>query len=335
MKDTGIWRTAWEKTIATVIENHNVTDWVEFLEAMKDTGNLSMFQRMTTSPQSKFRSMLQKINMIRLLEQKDNMWGYLYTKIKTIASDYVLLENTLGKTVDNIQMLSLDLSRTLNMESPKVRTLRLVGATNTGKSVIAQAIGKCFLTTFLTNTGSGSDFFLNGALNKALLVLEEIFVTQGNVDDFKTLLSGYALSVNVKQQTERETLSNTPIIATSNHDRFGKGCLSAVDETALSARCYTHHLNGKFEPGKIIDYRVIAGYLWHRGLFDTPDEFLEWCKIGCPYYETGSMVETPVPAVPCAKPATQRAGGFTFKRPPIKRQKTCGSDSGSSVYEDL
>ena len=130
----------------------------------------------------------------------------------------------------------------LNAEDPKVRTLRLIGPPNTGKSLITQAIADFFNTCYLSNTGSASEFYFNDAINRSLIVLEEVFIVPATVDDFKSVFSGYRLGVNIKQKQTRQILEGVPCIVTGNTGLFGKGFLGGVDEEALNRRCITFHL---------------------------------------------------------------------------------------------
>lgn len=152
----------------------------------------------------------------------------------------------------SIKDFAYKLKSVINKEHPKIRSLRIVGPPNTGKSMIVQAIGSFLDTSFLSNTGSTSEFYFNDCIGRTLIVLEEAWIIPQTVDDFKSVMSGYRIGVNVKNMKKRTELRNVPVLLTGQTDAFGKGFLSAVDESALKLRCHTYHFTRPFPTVEVI-----------------------------------------------------------------------------------
>lgn len=130
----------------------------------------------------------------------------------------------------------------------KINALRIWGVPNSGKSLIVRLITEKFYTYYGTNTGSMSEFFYGAMVNKSLIVIEELWIVPSNVDDFKTIFSGYSIDINQKHVTERQRLLRTPLFITSNHEKHGKGHLSMMDEEAINRRMYNFKFVHLFEP---------------------------------------------------------------------------------------
>lgn len=128
----------------------------------------------------------------------------------------------------------------------KKNTLRLVGAPNSGKSLIAKALVSPFLFYSATMSGCAGEHYFGAMINKSIILIEELWVVPATADDYKTILSGYPIHVNKKHVTEREELEETPIIVTGNHTNFGRGFINEIDENALQIRTYTFNFETEF-----------------------------------------------------------------------------------------
>lgn len=166
-------------------------------------------------------------------------------------------------TVQRINPLKfcVDSKKILNCEHPKVNTLRFVGAPNSGKSLIGQLITKCFISCYANNHGSENEFFLSNFLNKAIILCEELYVTVATCEDFKSILAGAPIDIS-KKFHEKQILSRTPCIITSNHELFGRGHLNYIDETALRSRCITYRFETMFTPSCTITAPSMYHFLW-------------------------------------------------------------------------
>ncbi len=179
-------------------------------------------------------------------------WDYMRSCIEDHKPhDHIIkiVKDIFVKQGIDIKHFARDLKIVLNGEEDKVRCFKMTGAINSGKSLISQAIADMFLTCRLTMNGCASEFYYSGMLQQSLILLEEVFLTTATSDDFKSILSGYPMSVNIKSEKNRETLKNTPSIITSNFDQFGRGYLCGTEEAALTARCKVYKFKCAIKPG--------------------------------------------------------------------------------------
>nr|DAC81433.1 TPA_asm: NS1 [Tasmanian devil feces monodnaparvovirus 2] len=147
----------------------------------------------------------------------------------------------------NVNQFGQAIKNTLTCKDQKINCLKLIGPPSTGKTMIVNLIASKFLTHYCTMCGSKSDFYYDGMCNKSLIVVEEIFVIPQQADDFKSIMCGAPLSVN-KKFHDKQSLSRTPMLITSNHNLFGRGHLAQADEQALNSRCYIFNFNSAFHP---------------------------------------------------------------------------------------
>lgn len=135
----------------------------------------------------------------------------------------------------------------LRMIDPKINCLRIIGLSNTCKSLVGQLIVEDFISSYVNNHNSENEFYLSSFLNKSICICEELMVTPATAEDFKSILGGAKLDIS-KKYTSKQVLIRTPIIVTSNHAKFGRGHLSPSDEHALDNRCYTYYFNTPYRP---------------------------------------------------------------------------------------
>lgn len=160
----------------------------------------------------------------------------------------------------HVQTFIQSLKMVLNCEHHKINTLRFVGPPSSGKTLLVSTIAKVFNAHFCTLTGCKGDFYYEGMLNKNLIVIEEIFCIPQQADDFKQILCGSALSVN-KKFTDKQVLTRTPIMVTSNHNNFGRGFLTTKDENALATRCVTFYMKEIKPPSCKLHVTSLAYFL--------------------------------------------------------------------------
>lgn len=153
-----------------------------------------------------------------------------------------------------------DLYKVLMCIDEKKNTLRLIGTSNSGKSLLAAAICDSFVCAYVNNHNSENEFYLSSFLNKAVCLCEELFTTTATAEDFKSILAGAPISIS-KKYNEKQKLCRTPIIVTSNHSKFGRGHITAVDELALQNRCYTYVFTAEVRPACHIDPITVAHFL--------------------------------------------------------------------------
>lgn len=135
----------------------------------------------------------------------------------------------------------------LNKENNKINCMRFIGSPNSGKTLIANCIVEPFIACYNNNHGSENEFYLSNFLNKSIILCEELYITIATAEDMKSVLGGQNIDI-AKKFNEKQLLSRTPVIITSNYDRFGRGHLSPIDENALSLRCYTFRFTTEIKP---------------------------------------------------------------------------------------
>lgn len=135
----------------------------------------------------------------------------------------------------------------LEMKDPKINAIRMWGAPNSGKTLLANCICEPFITCYMNNHGSENEFFISNMLNKAIILCEELYITIATAEDFKSVLGGQPLDI-AKKYEEKQILQRTPVIITSNYERFGRGHLNPVDERALTLRCKNFEFNVPVKP---------------------------------------------------------------------------------------
>jgi hypothetical protein len=84
--------------------------------------------------------------------------------------------------------------------------------------------------------GCAGDYYFGDLIGKSLAVFEELWIVESTCDDYKSILSGYPISINVKHVTHRQILTRVPCLITGNTKELGKGFLNPIDEAALKCR---------------------------------------------------------------------------------------------------
>lgn len=193
--------------------------------------------------------------------QRQNRWEYFLSFQKYCPEQEIELINLFTAQNVNIVLFFECLKQVLNCTWPKINALKIQGIPNSGKTLIAQLICKSFITCYANNHGSENEFFMSNFLNKAIILCEELFITHATCEDFKQILGGSPLDIDKKFQN-KQILSRTPIIITSNYQKFGRGHLSHKDEMALQLRCFVFDFNCCYTPKCMIDVPAISHLAW-------------------------------------------------------------------------
>lgn len=196
--------------------------------------------------------------------QRKGLWDYAIQLAKNSSPDkdqfevlnYIFHSNG----IDPVEF-GLNLKCILNKEKIKMNTLRIVGAPNSGKTLIANCIVSPFITCYMNNHASENEFYMSNMLNKSIILCEELYLTTATAEDFKSVLGGQVLSVAKKHQ-EKQDLLRTPVIITSNYAKFGRGHLPATDENALSLRCFNYYLKHEVRPNCIVEWPQLYLFLY-------------------------------------------------------------------------
>lgn len=193
--------------------------------------------------------------------QRRNRWEYMLSHANySLDEEEELLRLFTVQRINPIEFANA-LKTVLNCEKPKKNCIRLIGAPNSGKTLIGQLIASCFITCYANNHGSENEFFMSNFLNKALILCEELYVTQATCEDFKSILGGANIDIS-KKYSEKQILSRTPVLITSNFELFGRGHLNNTDENALITRCFTFRFTSAFVPRITITAPSMYHFLW-------------------------------------------------------------------------
>lgn len=183
--------------------------------------------------------------------QRHDMWKFVCDKYAKIDIDYEqfrVFENLFYDNGIDPQLFAMDVYKLLTKSEKKINALRIIGTSNTGKSLVANLLASPFICCYMNNHGSENEFFMSNMLNKCLILCEELYITIATAEDFKSVLGGQPIDI-AKKFNEKQMLNRTPCIITSNHSKFGRGHLPAIDENALVIRCFNYVFNQPIEPG--------------------------------------------------------------------------------------
>ena len=121
----------------------------------------------------------------------------------------------------------------------KTNTLLLQGPTTTGKTLVLSTLLQNHQATRMTAMNSNSPFYLATLRTASIAILEELNISEVNKDDFKKLLGGEEMDVQVKYESNPDRLPRIPIFASTNTP-LANYC-QAADRDAICARTKTFH----------------------------------------------------------------------------------------------
>lgn len=193
--------------------------------------------------------------------QRRDRWEYLISHAKfNLEEERELLRLFREQGISPI-IFAECVKDVLQCKHPKMNTVKLFGVPDSGKSLLGQLLVSCFICCYANNHGSENEFFLSNFLNKSIILCEELYVTQATCEDFKSILSGAPIDI-AKKYHEKQMLSRTPVIITSNYSNFGRGHLAHVDERALRGRCHCFEFRKAFKPKCMITAPSLYHFLW-------------------------------------------------------------------------
>lgn len=156
------------------------------------------------------------------------------------------------------QNFALDMKAWLNCSHKRKNGFFLQGKISTGKSLIAKLLSKVFITTTFINNSSGSQFCFGNLLYSNIIIIDEPFIPPPILEDFKSLLGGSDMVVDVKYSTF-EVLYRTPILITSNFSSLSRGYAASDSENSIKSKCYCYNLDTFLETPQ--DFNVTPGML--------------------------------------------------------------------------
>lgn len=182
--------------------------------------------------------------------QRENLWKYATTRAlceKVDNDQFTQFDRIMYGNNIRPSTLANAIKDVLTKSDPKINAIRFVGTANSGKTLLANCLCDPFITCYNNNHGSENEFYLSNMLNKSIILCEELYITIATAEDMKSVLGGQPIDI-AKKFNEKQLLSRTPVIITSNYARFGRGHLPPIDETALSLRCHTFNFSNQVKP---------------------------------------------------------------------------------------
>nr|QJI53746.1 MAG: nonstructural protein 1 [Densovirinae sp.]QJI53761.1 MAG: hypothetical protein [Densovirinae sp.] len=193
--------------------------------------------------------------------QRRDRWEYLLAFSKYNYQEEAELLRLFATQRINVIDFARNLKTVLNCEHPKINMIKMWGAPNTGKSLIARLITENFITCFACMKNSENEFSMSNFLNKAVILCDELYITRNTIEDYKIICSGAPHDLS-KKFYDKQLLCRTPMIVTSNYCYYGRGHLPPVDEEALCTRAITYNFDSVFQPNVMITAPSFAHLMW-------------------------------------------------------------------------
>lgn len=193
--------------------------------------------------------------------QRRNRWEWFISHQKYLPDEEYELINLFNAQNIDLSEFALSVYNLLNEIDLKKNCLKIWGTPNSGKTLIARLLCDPFISCYANNHGSELEFFFSNFLSKSIISCEELFATPATAEDLKSILSGKMLDISKKYQ-EKQALVRTPIVVTSNYEKFGRGFLTPIDEQALNNRCYVYCFSKKFTPRVTVTTPALAHLLY-------------------------------------------------------------------------
>lgn len=199
----------------------------------------------------------------KLDAQRLNLWKYAINIAKKCQPDVIQFkefDNIFKLNNINNKIFARHVKEVLEKVHPKINAIRLVGVPDSCKTLISNCIVEPFICCRMNNHGSENEFFMSNMLNKSIIQCEELYITIATAEDFKSVLGGQPLDI-AKKFNEKQLLKRTPVIITSNYERFGRGHVPPTDENALAIRCFSYKFTNKYKPLCTIEWQQFYLYL--------------------------------------------------------------------------
>lgn len=193
--------------------------------------------------------------------QRKNRWEWLLSFQQSLPEEEREILNIFSANSINFSTFCDALKNVLLEKDPKINTIKMWGKPNSCKTLIARLICDVFICCYANNHGSELEFFFSNFLSKSIINCEELFATPATAEDLKSILSGRYLDISKKYQ-EKQTLIRTPVIITSNYEKFGRGLLPIVDENALNTRCHVFKFERQYMPKCMLTSGALAHLLY-------------------------------------------------------------------------
>lgn len=146
---------------------------------------------------------------------------------------------------------------------PKKRTIVLFGPSNTGKSLLANALVAPIAPGYIQRDGGTNVHWLENIYRKSVIIWEEPSIHMTNIEDTKLLLGGETIVINRKNKALIERPAGPAVIVTTNRQFW------AYEPAALQNRCFIYARDNIVRTDKIIARADVIEYLCavHDGRF--------------------------------------------------------------------
>ncbi len=161
-----------------------------------------------------------------------------------ITDGVVWLEDLFTANEIDGKKFMLDAIKVLDMAEKKVNAFAIVGPANSGKSLIVDLMTNMLTCGTVSRRGEQSAFVFDNLLDSAVALMEEPRIVNATVNDFKYLLGGQKLQVDVKHQ-KKQWLHRIPVMISSNTP-IG-ALVSGADRLALEARVVTYRFRAQIQ----------------------------------------------------------------------------------------
>ena len=182
----------------------------------------------------------------------------IYKKYKAILSDdeFTRIHSVYNFSKSDVRQMFTVLCRGL----PKRRSVLLYGPSNTGKSILANALMFPFAPGYIQRDGGTNVHWLEHIYRRNFILWEEPSIHMSNVEDAKLLLGGERLAINRKNKEIIERINDPAVVVTTNREIWLYG------GEAIKNRCLIFQLHRKVSqylqyPHEIWLPQSILGYL--------------------------------------------------------------------------
>ena len=153
---------------------------------------------------------------------------------------YELVSRIMERNGIGIDTFTRDVLDLMDKKRPKVNTLWLHGSTNAGKSFVARSLARLAMLYHSVPPGSNR-FMFQDCVSKRLIVIEEPFLDETQIEACKEVFQGTGSYVPVKNKAD-QYLKPTPVIITSNTLLWQ---FNSKAKGPLLSRCFKGYLNMK------------------------------------------------------------------------------------------
>lgn len=228
-----------ENNITTSSQFYDICDYSTYEELVEHSPTYQEIIKSAVNLEKKYQ----------LVAQCKDRWNYAlnYANPNPDKNAFQEIEHILRSNRIDKNDFRKSIRKILEMSDPKINALRMWGVPNSGKTLLANCICAPFVTCYMNNHGSENEFFISNMLNKAIILCEELYITIATAEDFKSVLGGQQLDI-AKKYEEKQILRRTPVVITSNYEKFGRGHLNSTDENALKLRCENYQFVSQVKP---------------------------------------------------------------------------------------